>query len=303
MTLEPDGKALLDFDWSEEWERHQVSLMSYDGQYFRQLGPSLDGSIIVGLIRKSKTIPWKADPAELLSLFYWGPGEILDYHQCSPSVGERRRIGRFDCVSLILETRARAKGEAFRFVYWLAPELGHAPVEYDRLRKPSTTMGWRIVDHFVSQGFVEVEGVWLPSAIHVTEHGYNDDGGYDLEQDFVATFEKWKINQRLKPETFRISFPAGAWVTDEIRGVTYTKGKIGDPEIARQVSEAGALVIPSAEVADLVERLTAIPVSTSDSGFWVGLGVSVTSVIGLGAAVYGLIRAKRRSRTGMENST
>lgn len=54
------------------------------------------------------------------------------------------------------------------------------------------------------------------------------------------------MNPPLGEQDFAIVFPAGTVVRDEFRGgITYVKGKVGDPEIRRNVVAARALAKPT----------------------------------------------------------
>ena len=118
-------------------------------------------------------------------------------------------------------------GSALKGTFWIVPTMGFAVLRSERSRRPTPSSSWKTIEETVCEDFVRVGELWLPSKATRKQSQYWDDGEYEPEtRELHATFAAWKINQAVDAATFRLEFPKGTLVTDTIRDLRYTKGKL-----------------------------------------------------------------------------
>lgn len=277
-------------------------LVTYDAKGSRAIGPAIpkvgdkEPPPMVGIIDKVQLLFWIDDPAELTCLFNYSPLRTFLKENKVKLAG----VDRINGMAVVrIDWEADRPLNALRGTFWLAPELGYAPVVQEVSRRPKASDSWRLKRRIEARDFVQVEGVWLPGKIAEVEHSYWDDGTYELRGEVAAEFEDWRINRPTPDGTFHVDFPPGTQVSDRKLGIFYTTGKIGDPSIKDLVKQARQLGTDasSAEKKPISERFNEAsrsdPLSRISWSSWITAictGVLTTIVVG--------VTARRWKRTG-----
>lgn len=199
--------------------------------------------IPLGHISKYSLIYWMCPPEDLLGLCGGSPTDILSGPLVTPTVEGVEVIDGHPTVKIAwaFDTSRVPPSQVFRGHFWLAPKLGYAMVRREDSRRPKPDDPWKPVQRIDCKDFLRSNGLWVPRRVAFLRHTYHDDGGYELERELDATFDAWVVNQPLRDDMFRLDFPDGTTVLDQIRGITYIQGRISNASLDRQAAAAKKL--------------------------------------------------------------
>ena len=263
----------------------------------RMLGRSLDGKKRLGNVQKLSLLYVSLHPLELLDLCRYSPAVYL-----SQANGMRAELEGAETVRGVETLRVSWVNEELkaRGKWWVAPGMGYAVCRCTRERRPNEAAPWREILVKESDGFTEVDDVWVPGKVSYVRHAYYNDGAYELEQELEATFERWSVNQTLAADAFTLKFPKGTIVRDHTHGdVTYVKGAIDDPSIGRDVAKAKALAAggPGAGLKERYEDAARNDpfASRADRArvLWSAAGITLVTALGLSAWFFARGRRRR----------
>lgn len=240
-TPDPDVAPRLKPD--EKWVRF-ISNVTKDGG--KQLEGTLEGNAL-GIIQKQAGIEWWVNPAEALGLLYWSPHSMMFNNHLPVKIEGMEAIpGRGEALKVSWETPSQnPPGSAVNGTYWIAPAMGYSPLRMVFGRRLTPTAPWKEILRIENEGWLQVDGLWVPTKVGYTHHQYYNDGDYELVRELAATFEDWRLNRPVKDADYEIEFPDGTIVRDLLHDKTYVKGRVNDAAVARQASVARAMAAAS----------------------------------------------------------
>jgi hypothetical protein len=213
---------------------------------------SYDGAKLTGLLgnerkygfghlsKNPSAVPWLIDPREFLTSFHSQPVskflEANEGHVAGTSTWDGRKV-------VVLETKTnQLKWD--RRKYQLLVDCGRNFAVVRRSIRSQSAEGKAWFDYFrlEGSGYVETNGVWVPTKVKREEYLLRKDGEPELLSRVSLEGPKWRINPPVSDMSFQTKFPANVYVNDEITGKNYRALQITDKSLLDQASQAEELL-------------------------------------------------------------
>jgi hypothetical protein len=248
VTLEKGGKTRIDMlatPWKSpkgDLKPHRV-VATYDGQEhitWFSLDSTIPNQRPLAYISSLSQVLFLTQPISLFSFGRESPLSMLDKGRVE--VLPHAPIDGEEVVDLRIAWNPRDPvGSELQFDYLLAPKKGFATIRYEHHWRPGDGMKSRVVERRTMKGLTEHAGLWLPASSDVKTFIY-DNNGFDSDRETAVTLSQVKVNSRHEQSDFKLQIPDGTVVSDEIRSISYTKGKINSPTVKQQVAKAKTVV-------------------------------------------------------------
>lgn len=108
-----------------------------------------------------------------------------------------------------------------RATLWIAPERGFALTKAEIRNRLKSRTFWSGVFHWEYGDWEFTEGIWIARRVVNRRATYGPDGSERLVQSFDDRAIEFEVNPELADEIFRVAFPDGIPVNDQVRNRVY----------------------------------------------------------------------------------
>lgn len=257
---------------------------AFDGELLREVAGHPDRPGLGVVSAKAESAQWRTDPRIFLTHYFHRSIRQWLVERNGRVIGTEPLDGR---PVLRVETEPLLVSDAeWKQAFWIDPALGFATVKRAAFVRHPPEGGWFEYTHILTSDYSEAAaGIWVPGrAVYESFRAVGEGPATPSSETEVTSrhevrFRGWKINPPLADEDFRLVFPDGTFINDQVTGQSYVYNKLTESDIAGQVAEARRMPAPAAAL------------STRELLLWAN-----AAVLGIAVVIAVVIRYARRRR-------